>query len=267
MKLTRYQKLERKLYSHLNKAMRDYSLISDGDKILIGLSGGKDSLALVKLLGQRARVSHPKFSVVALHVRMMEISYESDTSYLQQFCEESGVEFVCETVGINSNEKQNEDENEKSSNQQIVRSSNDKVAKPQKTPCFLCSWNRRKALFTKAQELGCNKIALGHHRDDIIHTTLLNLFFQGQFATMPAKLKMRKMPITIIRPLCLIDEADLKEYAETNDFQKQRKLCPHEHESNRTTMADFFKQIETVNPEARFNVMHALSVEGKLVEV
>lgn len=253
MKLTSYQKLERKLYSHLNKAMRDYSLISDGDRILIGLSGGKDSLALVKLLGQRARVSHPKFSVVALHVRMREISYESDTSYLQQFCEESGVEFVCETVGINGNG----DQNDESKSDSKLRS---------KTPCFLCSWNRRKALFTKAQELGCNKIALGHHRDDIVHTTLLNLFFQGQFATMPAKLKMRKMPITIIRPLCLIDETDLKEYAEANDFQKQQKLCPHEHESNRTTMADFFKQIEAVNPEARFNVMHALNVEGKLVE-
>lgn len=264
MKLTGYQKLERKLYSHLNKAMRDYGLISDGDKILIGLSGGKDSLALVKLLGQRARVSHPKFSVVALHVRMKEISYETDTTYLQQFCEESGVEFVCETVSINGN--RNEDENEKSSNRQIAKSPNDKVAKASKTPCFLCSWNRRKALFTKAQELGCNKIALGHHRDDIIHTTLLNLFFQGQFSTMPAMLKMRKMPITIIRPMCLIDEADLKEYAKANSFQKQQKLCPHEHESNRTTMADFFRQIETINPEARFNVMHALNVEGKLVE-
>ncbi len=266
MKLTEYQKLERKLYSRLNKAMREYSLIADGDKILIGLSGGKDSLALVKLLGQRARVSHPKFSVVALHVRMREISYESDTSYLQRFCEENGVEFVCETVSINGNEDENVSENEKSSNRQIAKSSNDKVSKATKTPCFLCSWNRRKALFTKAQELGCNKIALGHHRDDIVHTTLLNLFFQGQFATMPAKLKMRKMPVTIIRPLSLIDEADLKEYAEANDFQKQQKLCPHEHESNRTTMADFFKQIENINPEARFNVMHALNMEGKLVE-
>lgn len=257
MKLSGYQKLERKLYSHLNKAMRDYDLISDGDKILIGLSGGKDSLALVKLLGQRARVSHPKFSVVALHVRMREISYKSDTSYLQQFCEENGVEFVCETVSINNGFNGFSETPETSETPKTSKS---------KTPCFLCSWNRRKALFTKAQELGCNKIALGHHRDDIIHTMLLNLFFQGQFATMPAKLKMRKMPITIIRPLSLIDEADLMEYAKANDFQKQQKLCPHEHESNRTTMADFFKQIETINSEARFNVMHALRVEGKLVE-
>ncbi len=248
--------IERKLHSRLNKALREYHLIDDGDKILIGLSGGKDSLALVKLLGQRARVRHPQFSVVALHVRMREIAYETDTTYLQQFCEENGVEFVCETVGIAS---------ETSEASETFDTSEPRNRK-QKTPCFLCSWNRRKALFTKAQELGCNKIALGHHRDDIIHTTLLNLFFQGQFATMPARLKMRKMPLTIIRPLCLTDEADLKEYAQQNDFQKQRKLCPYEHESNRTTMAELFSKIESITPEARFNVMHALNVEGKLVE-
>jgi len=263
MKLTETQKLERKLFSHLNKAMRDFELISDGDKILIGLSGGKDSLALVKLLGQRARVSFPKFSVVALHVRMKEISYETDTSYLYDFCEKNGVEFVCETVSINSS--QEECEGEKSGETDTEKDSSKKTRK-RKTPCFLCSWNRRKALFTKAQELGCNKIALGHHRDDVIHTTLLNLFFQGQFATMPAKLKMRKMPITIIRPMCLMDEADLVKYAEANQFQKQNKLCPHEHESNRTVMADLFKEIEKTNPETRYNIMHALNVEGKLVE-
>lgn len=254
--------------------MREYRLIDDGDKILIGLSGGKDSLALVKLLGQRARVRHPQFSVVALHVRMREISYETDTTYLQQFCEENGVEFVCETFGINngfsgfngSNETPEPSETLETIETSETPETSEARNRKQKTPCFLCSWNRRKALFTKAQELGCNKIALGHHRDDIIHTTLLNLFFQGQFATMPAKLKMRKMPITIVRPLCLIDEADLKEYAQQNDFQKQRKLCPHEHESNRTTMADLFKQIEAITPEARYNVMHALNVEGKLVE-
>lgn len=255
MKLTEEQKLEKKLYSNLNKAMRDYNLISDGDKVLVGLSGGKDSLALVKLLGQRARITRPQFDVYALHVRMSEISYETDTTYLEEFCKENGVKFVCETVSINSTGKEQSNEEGKELSK-----------RKQKTPCFLCSWNRRKALFMKAQELGCNKIALGHHRDDIVHTTMLNLFFQGQFATMPALLKMRKMPITIIRPLCLMDEADIAAYAAANNFQKQVKLCPHEHESNRTTMAEIFRQIESINPEARFNVMHALNAEGKMVE-
>lgn len=252
MKLTPEKKLERKLYSHLNKAMREYHLIEDGDKILIGLSGGKDSLALVKLLGQRARVSRPDFTVIALHVRIKEISYESSTDYLENFCKENGVEFVCEETSICYDFEEN---SQKVSNRKT------------KTPCFLCSWNRRKTLFETAQRLGCNKIALGHHRDDIIHTTMLNLFFQGQFSTMPAMLKMKKMPITIIRPLCMIDETDLEEYAGINDFQKQVKLCPHEHESNRTTMTEIFKQIENIYPEARYCVMHALETENKLIEL
>ncbi|MCF0202634.1 MAG: tRNA 2-thiocytidine(32) synthetase TtcA [Bacteroidaceae bacterium] len=248
MQLTREGKLERKLYSHLNKAMRDYALISDGDKILIGLSGGKDSLALVRLLAMRAKIRKPQFSLVAIHVRMKEIAYDSDTTYLREFCERSGVELIVEETEIGGVEKSGQCDGGMS-----------------KSPCFLCSWNRRKMLFTKAQELGCNKIALGHHRDDIVHTTLLNLFYQGQFSTMPVKLAMNKMPLTIIRPLCLIDEADLQQYAIDNSFRKQRKLCPHEHETNRTVMADLLRQLEMKNPEVRYNIMHALHMENKLI--
>lgn len=276
MKLTPEKKLERKLYSHLNKAIREYHLIEDDDKILIGLSGGKDSLALVKLLGQRSRVSRPSFKVIALHVRMKEISYESNTEYLETFCKENGVEFVCEetSIGYEFEEEKDESQKEKDRNLKekdgsLMKSSENQNGKDRKTktPCFLCSWNRRKTLFETAQRLGCNKIALGHHRDDIIHTTMLNLFFQGQFSTMPAMLKMKKMPVTIIRPMCLIDEADISEFSTNLEFKKQVKLCPHEHESNRTTMADLFKQIEEINPEARYCVMHALEAENKLIEI
>ena len=93
----------------------------------------------------------------------------------------------------------------------------------QKQPCFLCSWMRRKEMFNLAQELGCNKIALGHHQDDILHTALMNLTFQGRFGSMPARLKLRKMPLTIIRPLCIIEEQDIKVYAELQGYQKQQK--------------------------------------------
>ncbi len=269
MKLTPEKKLERKLFSHLNKAIREYHLIEDNDKILIGLSGGKDSLALVKLLGQRAKISRPSFKVVALHVRIKEISYESNTDYLESFCRENDVEFVCEETSIGYDFDKTRDKDADSDDGKNTKAEAEKrqPERKTKTPCFLCSWNRRKTLFETAQQLGCNKIAFGHHRDDIIHTTMLNLFFQGQFATMPAMLKMKKMPITIIRPMCLIDEADLQSFAVDNAFKKQMKLCPYEHESNRTTMAELFKQIESINPEARYCVMHALETENKLIEI
>ena len=100
--------------------------------------------------------------------------------------------------------------------------------------------------------------------DDIIHTAMLNQFYQGSFSTMPVVMQMEKMPLTIIRPLCLLIEKDIKEYAELCGYKKQVKLCPYEKASNRTDMKRMFEEIEKINPEARYSVWHALEKEGKL---
>lgn len=241
-RLTEEQQTERRITSRLLKAMREFELVDDGDKVLVGLSGGKDSLCLVDLLARRQRILKPRFTVEALHIRMENIRYESDTTYLRDFCEGRGVGFHVETTGF------------------------DASTDMRKSPCFLCSWNRRKQLFTTAQRLGCNKIALGHHQDDIIHTTMMNLFFQGSFSTMPVKLRMRKMPLTIIRPLCLQSEADLRRYAGLNGYRKQVKLCPYETGSHRSDMREMFCKIEEMTPEARYSVWNALRENGKLTE-
>ena len=240
--LSQEQKLERKIASRFQKAIYDYRLIEDGDRVLVGLSGGKDSLCLLELLAARQKIRKPVFSVEALHIRMENIKYESDVSYLSDFCESRGVRFHVVTTGFDA--------------------SMDK----RKSPCFLCSWNRRKQMFMKAQELGCNKIALGHHMDDIIHTTMMNVFFQGSFSTMPVRLKMRKMPLTIIRPLCLEAESDLLEYSTLKMYRKQVKLCPYETDSHRDDMKGLFAEIEEMNGEARYSVWNALEKGGKLVE-
>ena len=232
--------------------MAAYHLIEDDDKILVGLSGGKDSLLLTELLAKRARIQHPRFTVEALHVRMENIHYETDTTYLQRFCDELGVKLHLATTHFDV-EMSSEEEN-------TAR------LRKQKQPCFLCSWNRRKQLFNLAQELGCNKIALGHHQDDIIHTALLNLTFQSRFATMPVKLKMQKMPLTIIRPLCLIQEQDIKRYAELQGYEKQQKLCPYETNSHRTDIKDIYAQLKQLNPEVRYNIWGALEADHKLIE-
>lgn len=236
------QKLKKKIVSRFNKAICGYNLIADGDRILVGLSGGKDSLCLLDLLSERQKIRKPTFSVEALHIRMTNIKYESDVSYLKNFSESRNVKFHVVTTGFNPD--------------------TDK----RKSPCFLCSWNRRKQLFMKAQELGCNKIALGHHMDDIIHTTMMNLFFQGNFSTMPVRLKMRKMPLTIVRPLCLELEDDLRQYARNMEFSKQLKFCPFETDSHRADMRRFFEQIEQMNGEARYSVWNALENGNKLIE-
>ena len=245
------RRLEHRLKERFVKAMATYHLIEDDDRILVGLSGGKDSLLLTELLANRAKIDHPRFSVEALHVRMENIQYETDTSYLQQFCDELDVKLHLRTTRFEIGEE-------------TVNDARD--ARRQKQPCFLCSWMRRKEMFNLAQELGCNKIALGHHQDDMLHTALMNLTFQGRFDTMPARLKMHKMPLTIIRPLCLIEEADIKAYAEMKGYQKQKKICPYETNSHRTDIKRLYDEIEQINPEARYSIWRALNAENKLIE-
>ena len=245
------RRLEHRLKERFVKAMATYHLIEDDDRILVGLSGGKDSLLLTELLANRAKIDHPRFSVEALHVRMENIQYETDTSYLQQFCDEQGVKLHLRTTRFEIGEE-------------TVNDARD--ARRQKQPCFLCSWMRRKEMFNHAQELGCNKIALGHHQDDMLHTALMNLTFQGRFDTMPARLRMRKMPLTIIRPLCLIEEADIKAYAEMKGYQKQKKICPYETNSHRTDIKRLYDEIEQISPEARYSIWRALNAENKLIE-
>ena len=234
--------LLRRISRRFQKALTDYHLIQDADRILVGLSGGKDSLCLLEMLARRRRILKPSFDVEAVHVRMDNIRYETDLSYLEQFTADLGIRLHIVNTGFEYDESK---------------------GKPR---CFLCSWQRRKQMFNLAQELGFNKIALGHHQDDIIHTAMMNIFFQGHFSTMPASRTMKKMPITIIRPLCLVAEKDIRLLADLHHYQKLIKICPYETDSHRADMADMFAKIEMMNPEARYSVWNALESEGKLME-
>ena len=227
-------RLRARLTKRFHKACADYGLIADGDHILIGLSGGKDSLALVELLGKRAQIHVPSFKVTAVHVRVKERDYHSDLSYLEDFCSRVRVPLIVKDTEIGEAKGKDKD------------------------PCFLCSWYRRKVLFDVAQELGCNKIALGHHKDDLVETLLMNLVFQGSIGTIPPLLQMEKMPIQMIRPLCLIEEKDIAEYAERSGYEKQVKLCPLEKVSSRADMKGLIKQLEKLNPNVRDSIFGAM---------
>lgn len=216
------------------KGLTDYRLLEDNDCILIGLSGGKDSLALVQLLGERMKIFVPKIRVIAAHISVENISYSSDIDYLKGYCEQFDIPFVHKTTGFDGEKD------------------------PEKSTCFLCSWHRRKMLFETAKELGCNKIALGHHLDDIVETTLLNLVYQGSFSTMPPLLKMDKFDMTIIRPMCLISESEMKQMESIYNYKKQIKNCPYEKESSRKDAKNLISELEKWNPEVRQSVWAAM---------
>lgn len=224
------------------RGVREFSLVEPGDRVLLGLSGGKDSLALLELLAGMRRKYNRSFAVDALHVRMRGIDYLSDTDYLADVCRRNEVGFHVSEVAFPT------DRNER------------------RTPCFLCSWTRRKQLFATAQALGCNKLALGHHCDDILRTALMNLTFAGSFSTMPARLRMRKFPLTVVRPLCRVSEADLRVWAARSGYVPQQKNCPHERAGSRDGIGTVVEAMQALCPEARHHLWHALLKRGCLVQ-
>lgn len=228
------KKIITKIVSKFTKGINDYGLIENGDHILIGLSGGKDSLALVELLGKRMKIFVPRFILTAVHISVENILYESDLEYLKSYTEKYDIPFVHHITSFEAGDE------------------------PSKSMCFLCSWHRRKALFKVAENLKCNKIALGHHLDDMVETLMMNMVFQGSFATMPPKLKMNKFNMTIIRPLALITEKEMKEMERIKQYQKQIKNCPHEKDSSRRDAKNLITELEKWNPDVRQSIWAAM---------
>lgn len=230
--------MEDKIRRKFNRACTDYQLLEDGDHILIALSGGKDSLELCRLMAERARIFRPSIHIEAAHVVMDNIPYQTSRSYLETFCKELHVQL------------------------HILHGSFDERTDSRKTRCFLCSWHRRKLLFSFAVERGFNKVALGHHQDDILTTWLMNITFEGNISTIHPKMQMKHYPLQLIRPLCLVEETWIAEVARQLGFEKQKVPCPYEDQTRRRHINDIFHQLEKLNPEARYSMWHAINLSN-----
>lgn len=228
---------EQRLVRDLGRAIADHDLIQEGDRILVAMSGGKDSYALCVLLRELQRRAPVDFSLIAVHIDQGQPGY--DGAPLEQWLADSGVEH------------------------RIVREDTysivvDKIAEG-KTYCSLCSRLRRGVLYRVAAELGCNKIALGHHRDDALETLLLNLFFAGQLAAMPAKLTNDAGTCQVIRPLIYCAEQTLREYATAQAFPIMPcNLCGSQSQAQRKQMKALLDDLSAKNPVIRQNMLAAL---------
>ena len=235
MKKDRNELFLKSLDAKVKKAIFNYNLFNDDDRIMIALSGGKDSLALVELLGRRSKILFPRIHLFAVHIIMDNIPYYSDIEYLQFFCASYNIPL------------------------KITKCTLDITTNKEKTPCFLCSWNRRKVIFETAKEYNCNKIALGHHQDDILETLLMNMTFQGAFSTMPPFLQMKKFDMAIVRPLCLVAEKEIHELAKMSSYKEQIKKCPYETKSFRSDFKKIISLLETLNPHVRRSMWSAMN--------
>lgn len=222
-----------RILSSLRRAVDEYKLIEDGDRIAVGVSGGKDSLVLLKALSIYSRFSPQKFSIVAITIDMF--AGKSDFSEIEQLCQELN----CEYHIVNSDIYQIVFEERKESN-----------------PCSLCAKLRRGMLNTKALELGCNKLALGHSSDDVIHTFLLSMFYEGRLSTFLPKLYMDRTGMTVIRPLILTDEKDIISVAKNLPVKKSN--CPADKHTKREYVKDLIKDIQKEIPFAKDRLFTAL---------
>ncbi|MCU0665572.1 MAG: tRNA 2-thiocytidine(32) synthetase TtcA [Candidatus Omnitrophica bacterium] len=216
----------------IGKAITDYDMLQEGDKVAVAVSGGKDSLTLLRVLNDRRTFVPIKYSLVAIHIDM---GYpKSSAKQLEKHFQKMGVEYHIEKT----------DELRKMKKKDIT--------------CFWCAWNRRKALFKCSDRLGCNKVALGHHFDDIIQTTLLNLFFQGEISAMNPKQELFHGKIQIIRPLAYVEERLIERFVKSEKLKTYDCTCPNYHISNRTRISRIIQELEKVCPDVKKNIFRSI---------
>jgi tRNA 2-thiocytidine biosynthesis protein TtcA len=221
----------------LEKAVLDYNMIEAGDRVLIGVSGGADSFALLDLLDSRM-IFVPKFEFIAVNIDMgFDPEYRACRA-LEQYFQDHRYPYVIEKTDIGP-----------LSHSDFNR----------KNPCFLCSRLRRKRIFEIADEKGCNKIAFAHHRDDIIETLLINLFYGREISTMMPNQSIFGGKLHIIRPLAYLREELVKKYARERQFPAVKNECPTSENSRRSYIKKLLNDLEKDNPDIRHNIYTALS--------
>ena len=204
------------MLSYLRKGITKYKMINDGDKIAVGVSGGKDSVVLLKLLAEYTRFSPERFDLLAISVDLNFEDRPTDFTPIKNLCDELGVEYIVEKTDIGK----------------IVFD-----IRKESNPCALCSKMRKGALNNLAKEKGCNKVALGHHADDLTDTMLLSLFYEGRLSTFAPKSYLDKIDLTLIRPLIMTREIDVIAYSKTLPIVKS--CCP----ANKMTKREYVKSI------------------------
>lgn len=224
----------KKLEGRVSKALLNHSLIENGDRVMVGLSGGKDSYSLLSLLISRRNALHLNFELHACHVMATDMEYCADTHHMQRICNASNVPLHLREIAV------------------------EYTPHRRKPACFICSWKRRKMLFATARELGCNKLALGHHLDDAVETLLMNMVNHASISSIPPTLSMFGGEIQLIRPLLLCLNSELEQYALAKQLPCEIRRCRYEKATHRSSMAELILGMEKINRDARKNIYRSM---------
>ena len=224
-----------KILGYMRKAIEDYNMIEDGDKIAVGLSGGKDSISMLMGFNALQRFYPKKFDIIAVSVNPGFEYFNSNL--LKKTCNELNVPFFEEVSHI----------------KEIVFD-----IRNEKNPCSLCANLRRGILNSVAIREGCNKIALGHNEDDVLETFLLNLFYTGSISTFAPTSYMDRSKITLIRPLIYAPEKEIRNFVKRNNITIMQKSCPMDGVSKREDMKKMIKDLKVDIPHIRANLYGAI---------
>ena len=233
--MPRYSYAYKVIKRNVGKALHQYAMISHGDRILVGLSGGKDSFILMWILNERLKRIPINYELYSVHV---DLGFEGGFSKsLVEYCRQIGFEPRVEHTdyGVLAHSSENRE-----------------------NPCFLCSRLRRKRLFEIADELGCNKIALGHNKDDIIETLFMNIFYAGEISSMLPSQSLFQGTFSLIRPLALVDEDVIGRFAEEKGYPVFKNPCPSIKTSKRYEIKKMLKQLYRNNKKVKGNIFRAM---------
>ncbi|MCR5565270.1 MAG: tRNA 2-thiocytidine biosynthesis TtcA family protein [Clostridiales bacterium] len=219
----------------LRRADQDFRLIETGDRIAVGVSGGKDSLLLLHALSLYRKFSHKDFSLLAVTVTMGMQPF--DLTEISRLCAQLGIEYCVKETEIGK----------------IIFD-----YRKEKNPCALCAKMRRAVLANTCVEQGYSKLALGHHREDAIETLLMSLFYEGRFHTFHPKTAMSRTGITVIRPLVYLPESHVKHMARVLELPVVKSPCPANGETRRAEMKELMRRLRLIYPDANERFLHAL---------
>jgi len=230
-------KSEKKLLHYVSRAISDYKLIEKGDRVMVCLSGGKDSYTMLRILNCIRLEWHNAFDIFSFTLDQSQPGW--DDSHMRNWLVDHKIPFEIETRDTYS----------------VVK----RVIPEGKTYCSLCSRLRRGNIYRYAEENGFNKVALGHHRDDLIHTLLMSILYAGQIKSMPPKLLSDNKKHIVIRPLVYCQEADIKIYASEQQFPIiPCTLCGSQENLTRKKIKKLVEELTLDNPKVPSNMLHAL---------
>lgn len=232
-------KEQKHLLSYVRRAVDDYEMIEDGDKIAVGVSGGKDSLALLSALAGLRLFYPKKFELIAI---TEDMGFEgSDFSAIAEFCQSLNVPYFVEKTDI----------------AKVIFD-----IRKESNPCSLCAKMRRGALHGDAKKHGCNKVALGHHFDDAVETFMLNLFFEGRVGCFSPVTYLSRADLTMIRPMIYMPEKEVRAYATKVELPVMKSPCPADGNTKREEMKNLLHNFEREHPGLKYRIFGAIQRGG-----